>query len=226
MTREELERLLTSGLTLRETGRRVDLDRSTVGKMAKRHGLVPPGRAKYAAKPIDVAELRRLCVSGATLAELAERFSVSPSTVRKHLGLHGLSTAHAAGVRKGRLARRTPGEPFEMTCAEHGLTTFQLDARGSVRCLQCRSAAVARRRRRVKRILVAEAGGACLLCGYDRCVRALHFHHVDPDAKAFALSRRGHTRALTALRAEAGKCVLLCSNCHAEVEDGITKLSK
>jgi ferredoxin len=31
---------------------------------------------------------------------------------------------------------------------------------------------------------------------------------------------RGITRAIDAVRAEVEKCVLLCSNCHAEVEAG------
>ena len=49
----------------------------------------------------------------------------------------------------------------------------------------------------------------------------LHFHHVDPTDKAFGLSGRGMALSLEAARAEAAKCVLLCSNCHAEVESGI-----
>ena len=55
-----------------------------------------------------------------------------------------------------------------------------------------------------------------------RSVAALHFHHVDPAAKAFTVSRHGVTRSLTAARAEATKCILLCANCHAEVEAGVT----
>jgi hypothetical protein len=83
---------------------------------------------------------------------------------------------------------------------------------------------VQRRRRKVKRILVEEAGGRCLICGYDRHPAALHFHHLDRTEKSFGLSRRGITRSIEALRAEARKCVLLCSNCHAEVEAGVTSL--
>ena len=37
-------------------------------------------------------------------------------------------------------------------------------------------------------------------------------------------ARRGHTRSLAEARGEARKCVLLCSNCHAEVEGGIVSL--
>jgi ribosomal protein L30E len=52
----------------------------------------------------------------------------------------------------------------------------------------------------------------------------LHFHHIDPAHKLFNLSLRGVTRSLEQARAEAQKCILLCSNCHAEVEEGIIDL--
>jgi hypothetical protein len=95
---------------------------------------------------------------------------------------------------------------------------------GGWRCLKCRSEAVSRRRRKVKDTLVAEAGGACQLCGYSRCVAALEFHHLDPALKAFAVGERGLSRSLAAAREEAGKCLLVCSNCHAELEAGIRRL--
>jgi hypothetical protein len=63
-----------------------------------------------------------------------------------------------------------------------------------------------------------------VLCGYAKSVVALQFHHVDPSAKRFALSREGVTRSLARAREEAAKCVLLCANCHAEVEAGLAQL--
>ena len=71
---------------------------------------------------------------------------------------------------------------------------------------------------------MAEAGGRCVICGYDRFAGALQFHHVDPAGKAFALSTQGVARSLEKARAEAGKCVLLCANCHAEVEAGLASI--
>ncbi len=68
---------------------------------------------------------------------------------------------------------------------------------------------------------MAEAGGGCSICGYDRCAGALHFHHLDPATKRFAVGGQGLTRSRASLREEAAKCVLLCSNCHAEVEAGL-----
>jgi hypothetical protein len=58
------------------------------------------------------------------------------------------------------------------------------------------------------------------VCGYDRCVVSLHFHHVDPETKEFAVNMaRG--KSLAAYRAEAAKCVLVCANCHGEIEAGV-----
>jgi hypothetical protein len=83
---------------------------------------------------------------------------------------------------------------------------------------------VTARRRRVKAMLVAEAGGRCVLCGYAGNPGALHLHHVDPSSKSFGVGYTGLTRSLAAARAEAAKCVLLCARCHAEVEAGVKRL--
>jgi hypothetical protein len=51
----------------------------------------------------------------------------------------------------------------------------------------------------------------------------LQFHHLDPSVKVLPVSTASaNGSSLDASRAEAKKCVLLCSNCHAEVESGIT----
>ena len=76
----------------------------------------------------------------------------------------------------------------------------------------------------MKETLVAEAGGVCVLCGYAANMRALHFHHVEPRDKRIEINAKGIALSLQTLRAEARKCVLLCSNCHAEVEDGAVSL--
>jgi ribosomal protein L30E len=48
---------------------------------------------------------------------------------------------------------------------------------------------------------------------------------VDPAEKEFGLARHGVTRSLDRARVEAAKCVLLCANCHAEVESGMAALA-
>jgi hypothetical protein len=104
------------------------------------------------------------------------------------------------------------------------VTSFGLEGRGYYRCLLCRQERVSDWRRRVQRTLIAEAGGKCHVCGYDRCPAALQFHHRDPAEKSFALSHDGVARSIARATAEATKCVLLCANYHAEVEIGHTIL--
>jgi hypothetical protein len=101
------------------------------------------------------------------------------------------------------------------------MTEFAFYSRGGGRrrwsCKRCVGEAVTRRLQKVKRILVKEAGGCCSVCGYDRCVINLVFHHVDPSLKEFAISTSSG-KSLAAYRAEATKCALVCANCHGEIE--------
>lgn len=65
--------------------------------------------------------------------------------------------------------------------------------------------------------LVEMYGGKCQNCGYNKCVAALHFHHVDPQQKEFQLKQRSlASKTWEKVIAEANKCILLCANCHAE----------
>lgn len=88
-------------------------------------------------------------------------------------------------------------------------------------CRSCYRAIDYDRQRRIKAALVAEAGGKCVRCGYNRCLAALDFHHRDPQHKDPVLFKRKHRRAVIdpATRAELAKCDLLCANCHREVHD-------
>lgn len=170
-------------------------------------------------------ELEPLVAEGLTIERIAQRVGVSDSTVKKWLRRHGLKTR---GVkRRAALAtvRRTGERDVQLECKRHGLTRFvAVGSEPRLRCVKCRSEAVARRRRKVKEILVAEAGGECFLCGYAKHSVALQFHHVEPSTKSFGLSVRGITRSIAKLREEAEKCVLLCANCHSEVEAGVVEL--
>jgi transposase-like protein/DNA-directed RNA polymerase subunit RPC12/RpoP len=218
-----LERYLRDGLSLEKIGELTGRHPSTVGYWVKQHGLAAVHRDRHAPKGgVDKETLARLVDEGMTTRQIASRLGFSQSTVRHWLRRHGLRT-HRARQPDSAGIRGTDPDRKVMTCARHGQTLFWLEARGIYRCLRCRSEAVARRRRKLKEILVADAGGRCSRCGYDRYIGALHFHHQDGRAKEFGLADRGLTRSLDAVRVEARKCVLLCANCHSEVEAGIVR---
>lgn len=58
------------------------------------------------------------------------------------------------------------------------------------------------------------------MCGYNRCTRALGFHHLDPSKKDFGIGG-AHSRSWAVIQAELDKCILVCSNCHDEIHDGM-----
>jgi hypothetical protein len=75
-------------------------------------------------------------------------------------------------------------------------------------------------RKRTKELLVEYKGGKCEFCGYDKCIEALEFHHIDETTKEFAIS--GSTKSLEKQKKEADKCYMLCANCHRELHSGFS----
>lgn len=72
------------------------------------------------------------------------------------------------------------------------------------------------RRKNHKKQLVELHGGKCTICGYNKCIEALSFHHVNPLDKKINISdpSTSWNRKLI----ESKKCQLLCIRCHFELE--------
>jgi transposase len=216
--KELLEECLGEGLSLEAIGKRVGKHESTVSYWLKKHGLQAAEAKKHAAKgAVSKEDLERLLAAGLSLREIADRLDRSLATIRHWMKKYELKPSP-------RRKRGSENGPREMVsqCKHHGETGFVREGRGYYRCKRCRLDRVSQRRQVIKRKLVDEAGGKCLICGYAHCQQALEFHHLDPSLKEFDLGRKGVTRSLARSRAEARKCVLLCANCHREVEAGIT----
>ena len=172
-----------------------------------------------------------------------------PRPARRGRRLRALGPRHGRGLRSqpddhpalaaptsaSRLARMTRSaarprgrgrrdKARELPCQRHGLTRH-VRPRDGFRCARCgpptsRTGAAASSgsssRRPAERATYAVTSA---------CIAALQFHHIDPRDEGFALSREGVTRSLARARTEAAKCVLLCANCHAEVEGGFDRAS-
>ena len=80
--------------------------------------------------------------------------------------------------------------------------------------------AVAKRRRKLKEMVVEYKGGKCVLCGYKGYMGVFDLHHLDETKKEFGLSVRGLTRSWEKIKKEADKCILVCANCHREIHGG------
>jgi transposase-like protein len=213
-----------SGRSIEAIARDVGRDPSTVGYWVRKHGLASTHAGRHAARGEFGEELlTELVGNGLSVRQIAAALDRSATTVRHWLRKYNLSTKPTKRRAMVAAAIRAGMKELTLHCGRRGQGRHVLRSDG-YRCSRCESDWVVAWRRRVKRILVDEAGGKCVLCGYDACLAALQFHHVDPTTKWFALSREGVTRSLAEAREEAARCVLLCANCHAAVEAGLARL--
>jgi len=80
-------------------------------------------------------------------------------------------------------------------------------------------------RKRTKQKIVQSMGGCCQICGYFKCDAALELHHIDPTKKELSFSSiRANPKSAEAIKVELIKCILLCSNCHKEIHNGLISI--
>lgn len=103
-----------------------------------------------------------------------------------------------------------------LECKKHGLTRFVRRNDNHWRCLKCQTEAVKKRREKIKKDAIDYKGGKCEICGYNKCIEALEFHHINND-KDFGISAKGYTRSFKKIKEELDKCILVCANCHREL---------
>jgi len=72
------------------------------------------------------------------------------------------------------------------------------------------------RRRKLKEEAMIILGGKCKICGYNKCVTALEFHHHQTN-KEGNISTLLKNESRQKLLKEVEKCILLCANCHREL---------
>lgn len=99
---------------------------------------------------------------------------------------------------------------------------FVYDRKKGHRRNYCRNCISKDFRTKIKVKAVELLGGKCMLCGYDKSLCALEFHHLNPKEKDFKISSK--ILSWEKIKPEVKKCVLLCSNCHKEVEYGVVML--
>lgn len=63
----------------------------------------------------------------------------------------------------------------------------------------------------------------CAVCGYNKCARALQFHHTADDKENCVARMTGSGNSFEKILVEIEKCICVCANCHAEIHDTILK---
>lgn len=85
-------------------------------------------------------------------------------------------------------------------------------------CLPCTILYNKQRRNKIKRQAVDYKGGKCCICGYNKSLSALDFHHRNPQEKDLNIAHCHGT--FEKLKPELNKCDLVCCRCHREIHDG------
>jgi hypothetical protein len=145
---------------------------------------------------LDKTALLRLVKENASTREIALRLCCDPTTVLRWIHRFDLPMPF----------RHPGGRPKRVSPEQEVANTVRY---------------VSAHRKRLKIRSIQYKGGKCQLCGYCACNSALEFHHLDKKTKNFGLSKRGWTRSWESIKRELDKCILVCANCHREVEAGV-----
>lgn len=110
-------------------------------------------------------------------------------------------------------------------CKKHGLTEHGFRKWNAPKCKKCMVEYVTNhyQKKSFKKKAIEYKGGKCENpeCGYNKCTKALEFHHIFGE-KEFNISGTERTdKSWEEIKKEVDKCMLVCSNCHREIHSGM-----
>lgn len=158
--------------------------------------------------------------NGLSVKEIANKLEIGTNSAKYWLKFYNLNTVHDEIDFKCPTCGAVPSIVFSPFCSKECSEVeyssnpnnyIKQKHRGWIRKLK----------------MVDIKGGKCSICGYCKNLAALEFHHVNPENKSFNLDARklGNTKWSLLLK-EAEKCVLICSNCHAETHSPDSSIEK
>jgi len=74
---------------------------------------------------------------------------------------------------------------------------------------------------RFKQRMILIKGGKCSMCGYNKNIACLDFHHLNPETKKYSPKDILRNKDFTVIKNELDKCILVCKNCHGEIHHPI-----
>ena len=114
-------------------------------------------------------------------------------------------------------------------CKHHGDTIFKKAkrARGeNYECLACNTKRTTSWRSNRKQYLVDLFGGRCQCCDCEKPIQVYDFHHLHPELKRFGINNAiKNGVSLDKILEELRNCIMVCANCHREIEAGLIDIS-
>lgn len=213
----KIRELVSTGLSIREISKSLLISRNSVKKCLKKLEL----KTLYKSHPIveiSKDDLENLINENPSLRQISKLTGKSLTSIRYWVKKYELSP-------RSRIPHELKSSRFcPRCCQEKGIQEFY-KKRGiqyaSSYCKSCTTQQTTERMINFKSLCVKYKGGECIICGYNKYQGALEFHHMNPDDKEFNISHMRKYSFDDLVKYELDKCVLLCANCHREVENGL-----
>lgn len=148
-----------------------------------------------------------------SIGQMATLLNTSKTNVRYWLNKYNLKSTFKWKI-ETRTSRICPRCKIDKPLSE--FYKRRNTAGASVYCKLCVNDEAIERFKKFKFLCVEYKGGKCEICGYDKCVNAFDFHHLDPSKKDFGIAKSKSKKFDYKIKRELDKCQLLCANCHRE----------
>ena len=161
-----------------------------------------------------MSNIEHLIDKGLSQYEIAKELNIPRTTVSSRLKKLGLSTKHSN-------FKDQPTTSYK--CNQCGCTDENrfYGHKKSI-CKTCFNEEGTAKFRKNKEKAVKLLGGSCSMCGYNKSLVALDFHHTDPSIKDKNFKTMRHW-SWERIENELSSCVLLCANCHREEHEKLRK---
>jgi hypothetical protein len=160
-----------------------------------------------------------------SIRDIGKKTNKSATSIRYWLNKYKLKTANKSfsdGYIGENHILRVDGKPIQ-NCSKCGIflneeTGYWRESKKvwQANCKKCHNNYNADRWKNSKKKAVEYKGGKCEKCGYNKCIDALEFHHIDPDQKDKNFGNL-KLRKWEDQKKELDKCVCVCANCHREI---------
>jgi len=175
---------------------------------------------------MDKCSLEEHLNDGMSYGQISRKYKITMNKVKSYAKKYNLKSKHEKKVIKDYKEGDTKYCPSCNKDLDINLFYFWgKNKKYAAYCGECDKVKNTERQINMKAKCVEYKGGKCLLCGYNKYYGALQFHHLNPKEKDFAISNARTSTLNERVIKELDKCVLLCGNCHSEVEAGISILS-
>ena len=162
--------------------------------------------------------IQNLIKQNFSIGDISKELDKSKSSIRYWLNFYDLKTNHP-NTSRGEKYPQSDKKVCPKCSIEKGRDSFYTKRNKtdfSTYCRDCTKQDTVDRQRLLKQKCVEYKGGRCVECGYNKCLGALEFHHLDPTQKDFAIGDFKLKFFSDTIKKELDKCDLLCSNCHRE----------